>query len=388
MSAIGTIFKDKAGHKHNSNRVCEMLKKKEIGLDKINLTELGEAILGREAMNAGRFANEEGCAVALREAADPVSLQAFSNITQTLVYVGAVEAYNNPAFIGDSLMTQEQSNEDNTRLVGLANIDDTAMVVGEGEEFPTVKFGEDYQDIPRSVKIGLKIAITREMLFFDKTGKAVEMARTVGDRVRTHKEKRQLKLVMGITNNFNRKGVARNTYVAAGGGDPRVNKLAGNLLVDWTDIDNALQLFTAMVDDRSTGEPIRVEANTILASPYHEMTVKRILNATDIRTFTNSGDIRTDGGNPINKSYKLVTSPWFDWLLVESGVSAANAKEYWELGDPQKAFVYRTIFPFGVRQAGANDPAEFERDIVLQFRADERGVAYVKSPWHMVQSTN
>jgi hypothetical protein len=386
---IAILFKDKpvTEKKANANRVVSLIKDGKIKADKVSLRQIGNAIIGRDVMDTvGEASQEESVGQLMRDAADPVNLQMFSNITGALVYQGVIEQYNSPDFIGDQLVTAESSKEDVTREVGLAPIDDNALVVQEAGEFPSVKFGEDYIDVPASQKRGLKIAITREMIFFDKTGQVTTMAQGIGKRLGIDKEKRILRIFLGITNNFVRKGVARNTYVSAA--DPRINQLS-NPMVDWTDFDDAMAIFTAMTDDRSVGEPIMADPDTIVTSPFKKWTVDRILHATDLRTTTNT-NTRTDGPNPLaGKKYNTLSSPWLDWLLVqEGGVSASNAKQYWHFGEPKKAFVYRTLFPLAVRTAGPNDIDDFERDIVMKFRADERGVAYVRSPWHMLQNTN
>jgi hypothetical protein len=77
----------------------------------------------------------------------------------------------------------------------------------------------------------------------------------------------------------------------------------------------------------------------------------------------------------------VVSSPWISKLLVEAGISAANANKHWFLGEFKKAFKYRTLFPFQVK-AAQHDKDDFERDVIAQFRADERGVPRVIAPWY------
>lgn len=387
---IALLFKDKpvAEKKANCNRVVQLIKDGKIKIGDVSLRQIGNAVLGREVMDTvGESSREEEVSLVMRDAADPVNLQMFSNITGALVLQGVIEQFQAPEFIGDQLFRAEtRTKDDLIRKVGLAPIDDNALVVQEGGEYPSVKFGENYQNLPESQKRGLKIALTREMIWFDKTGQVLEMAQGVGKRLGVDREKRMLRVFLGIVNNYNNKGTARNTYVASA--DPRINKHS-NPLTDWSDIDDAMALFTAMTDDRSTGEPIIVNPDTIVISPFKTMTVDRILNATDVRTTTNT-NTRTDGSNPIAKlKFKVLSSPWLDWLLVqEASVSAANAKQYWHIGQPKKAFTYATIWPLSVRAAAPNDIDDFERDIVMKFRADERGVAYSEAPWHVVQNTN
>ncbi len=389
MSNLSVLFKGREGKGVTAaaDMIVNMVKEKKINVNDLSIRDIAQSTLGEAGMRAMERCNDEAPMLKVKEEVDPVNLQAFLHITDLLITQGVVEAYNSPEYIGTSLVTEETSRRDNTREAGLAEIDDSALVVREGEEYPDTRFGEDYIDIPKSEKRGLKIGVTREMVFFDETHKILDLARSIGERVAVSKEKRILQVVLGITNPFVRKGVARNTYVLTGGGDPRVNALASNPLVDWIDIDEANQLFVGMTDDRTIPEPIMVKPNTIIHSPSKTMTVARILTATEIRKATNAGVDITIGSNPLAAlPLRSVTSPWIDNLLIASGVSAANARNYWYIGEPKRAFRYRTLFPLQVISASPNNPAEFERDVVAQFRASERGVAYVRAPWLMAKS--
>jgi hypothetical protein len=389
MSDLITLFEScntEAEKTSASEKIIKLFKEGKIKSSDLSILDIAEATLGKNGMNAMRNADEDMVFATVKEATSPVSLRSFTNITQLLVQEGVVTAYTAPEFIGSQLVTEETSREDNVQIPGLKPIDDDMLVVPEGEEFPSVKFGEDYISTPKSQKRGGKIGVTREMIFFDRTGQVNELASSLGNRLGTNKEKRILRVVLGLDNSFSRNGTARNTYVASA--DPRINKIASNALVDWTDLDAVNNLFLGMTDDRTVGEPIQVTPDTLLVSPFKMWTARQIINATEIRNTTGS-TIQTLSANPVSGAVKnVLTSQWLDWLLVkEGGVSAANAKDYWHFGQPKKAFAYRTLFPLTVRQA-QNDQEEFERDVMLRYRADERGVAYIKAPWYMVQSYN
>lgn len=381
----------KEARKATGDRVINLIKEGKIKVKDLSIFDVARATLGDSTMMKLQGMDAENVAVGLRESVDPVNLTQFSDITQLLVLEGAMEAYQSPDYIGDKLVKAESSRRDLVRKPGLALIDDDALVVPEGEEYPTVKFGQDFQDLPQSQKRGLKIGITREAIFFDETGDILTRAGQIGERIGTNKEKRILRTFLGLTNNYNRNGVARNTYVAAA--DPRINKVSANPLVDWHNVDNASQLFTGMTDDRTrnlVGEPIQVTPDTIVVSKYKLMTAMQILQATMVRKASNAQVDQTYSNNPLNMlPMSALTSVWLDWLLVnEGGVSVANAKEYWTIGQPKKAFTYRTLFPFQMLTAPANSIDEFERDVLVQYRGSERGVCYVEAPWYVVQSIN
>lgn len=384
MSNLQVLFKDKTPteFREATDKVISLMKENKITQKDIGLLDIAQATLGDEGMSSMRRANSDECFVAMRENIDPVNLTAFTNITGQLVFQGAMEGYRSPDYIGDSLVTAESSKEDNTRIPGLDAISDDAMEVKEGEEYPVVKFGEDYIDIPSSKKRGMRIGLTREAVFFDRTGQIVNHARSIGERLALNKEKRILEVVLGIVDNYKRKGVAADTYNTTGA---RINEIANLTLTDWTSLDQMMMLFGDMTDDREVPEPIMVMPKTIIVPMALTSTAARLLSATEVRT--TGGAIETIGSNPMRNSLNVVTSPLIQWLLVKNGITLANAKKYWWVGDFKRAFVYRTLFPFQVR-AAQHDKDEFERDVVAQFRTDERGVAYVRAPWYAARTAH
>ncbi len=388
MSHFRTLFKDKSAVevREGAERVVALIHDGKIKKSDLSIRDIGEATLGEKGMDALAHANNDECFVAVQEAVDPVNLTAFSNITGELIFQGIVEKYKAPEFIGDELVSAETSRSDNTRLRGLSAISDDALVVKEGEEFPDTQFGEDWIDVPKSEKRGRKIGVTREMVFFDQTGDLMALAGGLGERLGTNREKRILRTVLGIDNTFKRKGVARDTYVPVASDTLRPNQLGGVELLDWKQLDQMWQMFNDMKDDREIPEPIMVQPDTLLVTQYKFMTAQVILSASTIRTETQSGALQTYAQNPLGRggSMRLMTSPWITALLVEAGLSAANAKDFWHAGQFKKAFRYRTLFPLQVR-AAKHDKDDFERDVVMQYRADERGVAYTVAPWYVIQ---
>lgn len=369
--------------------VREAIKTGELKLEDISLRDVAEATLGLDVVRTLGNANSDSAFIAVRESVAPVNLSAFTNITGQMVYQGVYDAYSAPEYIGEQLVTMETSREDNTRIPGLAEITEDAIEVEEGNEYQDVKFGEDYIDVPASKKRGMKIGITREMLFFDRTGQVLDMARSVGDALALNRERRIMDVVLGIDNTFKRKGVTRQTYITAAEDptDPRVNEIV-KTLTDWQSIDAAMQAFEAMSND-ATGNakrPITVQPKVLLCTAAKIATARNILNSTEIRVTKAGAETQTIANNPVAAMVTPITSPWFKRRLVTAGgLAAAVADDYWYIGDPKKAFRYRTLFPMQVISA-SHDKDQFDRDVVAQFRADERGVAYVRAPWYMLNA--
>ncbi len=399
MASIREVFKKHrtpAERTHATKLICEAIKNGELETvvdankgtirSKLSLRDIAESTLGEAGMRALGNMHEEGdMAVGLREAVDAVNLSAFTNITGQLVLRGAYAAYAAPEFIGTRLVTEETDTEDLVRIPGLMDIDDDAQTLAENEEYDTVKFGEDYIDRPTSQKRGARIALTREMVFFDKTGQLGQLSSALGRRLGLNKEVRILRLVLGVDNPFNRKGVARNTYVASA--DPRINKnVTSKPMTDWTSFDYAQQLIASYVDDKSKvdAEPIMVNLRQVLVPQALEMTARRIMGATQIRVNTQSAAQTAIGANPL-PSMDLIASPWVNWVLVKKGgLTSGHANARWYIGDFKAGFRYVTLFPFALEQAPANHPDNFSRDTVAQWKCSERGVPYVYQPWQAV----
>jgi hypothetical protein len=247
-------------------------------------------------------------------------------------------------------------------------------------------FSEDYIDTPQTTKRGFIVPVTKEAVFFDRTHLILQRAAEVGEVLGLNKEKRLLDLLLGTTNNYTWKGTAYNTYSAAGTGvapdSNWINQISDEL-VDWTDVDAAEQLFANMLDP-NTGEPVLLQATTMLVMPAYRHAANRIFSATEI-VYT-SGETMTTAANPLG-NYTVVESRLAYRRLIAAGQTAAAAKKWWFFGDFRKAFAYMENWPITVAQSPANSEADFNQDIVVRYKASERGAAAVINPRCVVKST-
>jgi hypothetical protein len=365
--------------------------------DRISIRDLaehtvyvGNDCVGREWVRSLNPGNSRS----LRESSGAVDSTAFSNITGQLLINALMQGYQSEEFVASRLMRTVPTSIDDEELIpGMQMLDepgDDALMVREGQEYPKTGFGEDYIHTPRPVKYGQILQVTKESVFNDRTGLLLDNARKVGTVLGINKEKRCLKVILGLTNSYKWRGTSYNTYQTT---TPWINSLASTELVDWTDVDAAEQLFADMVDP-NTGEPIMISATTMLVMPAYKHTAKRILNATEVDQgghATGDADavvntVRTKSANPLD-SYGLEVSKLAYSLLKASGVAAADAKKYWFIGDFQQAFAYREMWPLELTEAPPNSHEEFHNDIVAQFKASEKGVAAVMDPRYVVKVT-
>ena len=351
--------------------------------EEFSIRELAEATLGSEGVK--RMDPRGGSH--LLEAGDAVDVTAFSNITGQIIYTRVMQAYQQEAFVVSRIVDTIPTRLDGEKIPGIGQIKDEVAEVRPGMPYPSVGLGEDYIETPSTNKRGFIVPVTKEAIFFDRTHLILQRAAEVGEVLGLHKEKRLLDLVIGTANNYKWKGTPYNTYYASGDNGPWVNAITGNELVDWTNVDAAEQLFANMLDP-NTGEPIVIAATTMLHTPKYNHPANRIFGATEIRYGAGGDDATTDtyAPNPL-QNYSTLSSRLLYRRILASGVADAAATTWWFLGDFRKAFAYMENWPITVTQAPANSEAEFSQDIVLRFKASERGAAAVLNPRYIVKCT-
>jgi len=334
-----------------------------------------------------RVFDPKGQTIQLTEATSAVDSTTFANITGQLLVSKVLQAYQAEDFVLSKLVETIPTKLDGEKLPGITKISDPGqdeLVVREGQEYPRFGFGEEYVETPSTTKRGLIIPVTKEAIFFDRTNLVLSRAQEVGEVLGLNKEKRLVDLVIGGTKVYSRNGTTYYTYYSTNDtGAPYINHLSGNQLVDWTDIDNAENLFAEMTDP-NTSEPIVMGAGRdLLVCPQLRFSANRLLNANETRSGSSNIVV---GGNPLaGMGIRLYSSRLLYTRLIATdtyghSVSAANAKGYWWYGDLKKAFAYMENWPLTVTRSAQNNPSEFSQDIVAEFKASERGAAAVKDP--------
>lgn len=360
-----------------------------------SIRELAEAFCGREwvyGLQEGRQVGPRGM-TELLEAGDGegVDVAAFSNITGQIFYSKILQGWMQAATIADRLVEFVPTNLDGEKLPWIGEIPKEGEAIHPGKEYPEFGFGEQYIETPSTTKHGLIVSVFKETVFFDRTGQVLRKAGTVGERLRTLRDKAILDLVLGVTNSFKWKGTSYNTYQTAG--DFWTNDFASEPLVDYTSVEKA-EVALSKVTDPDTGNPIELRTPQLLVPRAKLHTARRIVGASMIRTtypgFATTGasapvsieapgNVGMDAGNTLDP-YEILTTPFVSSRLVASGVSASDADGYWYLGDFPRAFKYMQNWDITVVQAPVNSEAEFTKDVVARFKASERGTPAVEDP--------
>lgn len=315
-----------------------------------------------------------------------VDTSQFANISGQIVFNRMLEVYNDPVFIGDQLMTTIPTEFNGEKIPGIGRLGDQAESIGEGEAYPMAGVGEEWIETPETVKRGFIVPITKEAIFFDRTGLVMQRATEVAQSIRINKEKRQLDAALGITTLYKRNGSsAIATYGDNSGSHDWDNLAASNALADWTDIENALLLFDDITDP-NTGEPVIVNPNTLVVPSALAFTAARIQSATEYRHVANSNT--TISGNPLSGSRNGMANGAQLQLLSNQYVKArTSSASTWFIGDFRAAFAYMENWPLTNVAAPVNSEAEFQYDIVHREKVSERGTVAVLDPRKVVKCT-
>jgi hypothetical protein len=374
---------DLDGAEQTAKHLTEALSAGDLRAEDFSIRDLAEALVPEGRQWVRMLDPRAGGGVSVLESSEGVDVTAFLNVTGQVIYSKILEAYDQEAFVAAKLVQTIPTRLDGEKIPGVSRIADEIDEVPPGMPYPHLGFGEDYIETPGTAKRGFIVPVTKEAIFFDRTHLVLSRAAEVGEILGLNKEKRILDLIVGVTNNYKPNGAEYNTYYASGG--PWKNQLAANELVDWTDVDAAEQLFADILDP-ATGEPVLVRGTTVLVMPAYRHAAHRVFNAAEINYTASGAATATTCANPLG-NYRVFESRLAYRRVIASGVAAADAKKWWFLGDFSKAFAYMENWPITVTQAPLGSEADFNNDVVLRFKASERGAAAVLNPRFVVKCT-
>lgn len=313
-----------------------------------------------------------------------VRRELFMNINGVMVTSMVEMGFKQVQYIGDKLVTVNPSTMlDGERFGGTTDIGDTAEAIGEGQPYGSSTFGEDWVWTPEMTKRGTKVGLTKELIIGDKTGQMFKRARDVGKGLGYNKEIRILDMVLGLVSGvYKRKNkTAVDVYGDNSGDHDWDNLLASNGLVDWTDIEAASLLFEGLTDP-NTGWLVDIEHAQILVPSALKIRARHILGATKTQFVDNTAGATTyrteSEGNGLD-DYELLSSRYVS--------SRQGNSTTWYMGDFKGAFVYNEAWPITVVQAPAGHPADFDSDIIAQWKASEMGVVACVEPRKVAKFT-
>lgn len=304
-----------------------------------------------------------------------VSSAVFGNITGQIIYTEVLEAFEDEQFVFSQIVPNIPTKFNGEIVPGIGRMGDVAEVIPEGRPYPRAGLNEDWIRTPLTQKRGMMIDLTRETVFFDRTGLVVQRAQEIGRWLGYNKEIRLINAFIDENATAHRYNWKDTVYASYQSSTPWVNTKSSNGLVDWTDIDGAEQVLASIIDP-NTGTPIMNTPKDIVVTRQNLYTARRIVNATEITVVTpgyatSTNPTETKASNPIS-NYRIVSSQ----LLAAQLATDTD----WFLGDIERMLQYRENFPLQVEQAPVASGDMWERDIAMSWKAGERGAAAVVEP--------
>lgn len=351
----------------------------------ISIPRLFEACFGSDKWHRARH-NRDVLVTNIMEAAGAVTTAAFQGISGQIVYNAIKDGYANEEFVFSKKVKDIPTEFNGEKIAGITAIGDEALVVGEGQNYPLAGVSEDYIETPTTEKRGNIVPLTREAIFFDRTGKLLEECGKVGYWLGVNKEKRVIDAMIDVNVTRHRYKWRGTSYATFQTSTPWINSIAsGRPLVDWVSI-NAVEQLMWNYTDPATGEPIVVMPKELIVCPENLHTAKQVIHATENRMavggYAVTGNMNTRvAGNTLD-SYEIVTSRW----LKARADAASLATTTWWLADIARTIAYMQNWALETTQSPPNSQKEFEQDIVTQYKSSERGATVVMEPRAIAQA--
>lgn len=367
----------------------ETCRENRVNFEQASLRDLFEAFVpdGRELLETFNPRSRRSGGVILHEAGSAVKTAAFSNIIGQISYNAVLDAYEDPEYLYPELATTEQATTQQEEIVpGIGMLGDSAEDIGETEEYPVVGLTEEWITVPKKVKDGFIVPLSKEAIWEDKTGLLLDRARGGARSMAITREKEAIDNATGITSTYRRlSGPIQATYGSSHTQGDFANLKTSNGLANETNIEAAEALWDEITDP-NTGEPVMIGgAMQVLIPTALRKTYKRILGATHVEFGTRSA------------TTPVATSPTaFDldkWRTYGQPLCNAYVKSRtgsattWFLGDFKGAFGYSEVWPLTVEEMAPNSHASFTRDIVSAFKVSRKGVYYCKEPRKVIKCT-
>ena len=365
------------------DHLAESLRDKHLRPEDFSIRDLAETLVPDGHQWVRLLDPRAAGSVNVLEAGDGVDVTAFLNVTGQVIYSKIMEAYTQEAFVMSKLVDHVPTRLDGEKIPGVARIADQVDEVHPGMPYPHLGFGEDYIETPSTTKRGFIVPVTKEAIFFDRTHLVLVPGR--GGRRDSWLEQRET-AVGFVDRRDEHLQVARHGVQHV----PSVDS------VDQRDYLPTRWWIGRTSTPPSSCSPIfstPTPANRFWSAPTpcwscRPIGTRRIACSTPRKFTTRLPARRPTRSPPIR--WAITTWSKAGWRIVAllaSGVSASDAKKYWFIGDFRKAFAYMENWPITVTQSPPGSEADFNNDIVVRFKASERGAAAVMNPRYVVKST-
>jgi hypothetical protein len=314
-----------------------------------------------------------------------VSSSQFPTISKVAINKTVLDAYQLHQEGLDGLVTDITATRTNEEYLAGFTDPEGPELRQESQSYQETNFGE--RDITiKMADFGRTISVTREAIFNDRTGQLLENARGFGEKGGQHRAKMivqtleclprtSFKEATSASNAFIYKGTAvqaatfyNATNHTSTDGRVNINLVASNGLVDYTNVDAALDLFVDM--KTPAGDEMVITPRVVFCHEKLLSTAWQVFNS-DTYWKVAGGETATGlstyhGINPVGpRGFR----PRFNVL----GSRYAASETTWYIGDPKSSMYWAWVWRPSTASLAATADKAFYNNIVMTYKFSYHG---------------
>lgn len=378
-------FEDQAGdnvqeaHSLAANKVGQLMDQGKINTNDVTLRQMYEELV------------DVPLSASATQVAEAINTSAFPTFASTVLHRDIIREYEAQTQSYDSLVSESDARlTTREKIGGFEAMDNEPQMREEAMAYEETSFGEKYWEV-KMADFGRMLSITRETIYEDHTSEVMRRARNIGRAAGQHKARMIVQTIECLPRTAFKESsfegaIYKGTSLSQGemystdhsaiDGVENDNIATSNALSDYTNIDNAMQLFSSMVDEG--GNKINIVPNVLLVPRDLAITAYNIMNTT---TYMVGGSDSTDGLQPtLNPIRALGNFNVIDSIYLDTSTD-------WYLGKFDDQLKWLNVFAPATASQGATSDLAFTNQIVARFRFSYHGGVGHSDYRHIVRNT-
>lgn len=319
-----------------AKQVMNLVETKKIGINDLSFKELWEGLVVSQNLE------------------EALTSSAFPNISSQIISTVMIEAYNLYPKIGLGMVRVVPSRLKVSRVVGWKAIG-TISQVTEGEDFnEIIPPDEKYVLIP-NYKYGGLLSLTKEDIFFDRTGQLVDRARGIGEEAARFQEQLILEGMIDKNGTVYNKGQMYPTN------NSKTNYHSGAAsALGTTSWETTYIALLKKVDEQGKFIWVNSDRPTLMVPPALYPQAFKLKN----NEYGPTGTARGNDVNPAMNMFDIAVNPYL----------TAVSSTAWLYGAFKRQFRWEEVWPIETfSRVGQDSEDGFKRDVIQQFKASLYG---------------
>lgn len=385
LKQLVTQFTDQAGsnvreaHRLAANKVGQLMDEGKLSSRDFTLRQLYEELVDVPL-------SEDAATVA-----EALNTSAFPTFASTILHRDIIKEYEAEVKPFEMLVTESKARlTTREKIGGFEAMDNEPQLRPEAMAYEETDFGEKFWEVVMA-DFGRMISITRETIYEDHTNEVMNRARNIGRAAGQHKARMIIQTLevlprVAFNETASNAAIYKGTALTqaqmfsadhtAIDGVVNDNLATTNPLETYQNIDNAMQLFAAMVDEG--GNKINITPRFLVVPRALVIPAYNIMNTT---TYMVGGGDTHDGIQPTLNPIRALGN----FNVVDTTYLASNTG--WYLGNPADQMKWLTVYAPATASQGASSELAFTNQIVARFRFSYHGGVGHSDYRHIVRNT-